>query len=86
MLVSRSIHEAGHAVVALKLGLSVRFATILPLGSYVGCVEAIRQVTVLLWLSLAPHLFALGLLGDLAYQFSVLMVFRVGQDHAFGGD
>jgi hypothetical protein len=39
MLVSRSIHEAGHAVVALKLGLSVRFATILPLGSYVGCVE-----------------------------------------------
>jgi hypothetical protein len=40
MLVSRSVHEAGHAVVALKLGLSIRFATIIPFWSCVGCVEA----------------------------------------------
>lgn len=40
MLVSKAVHEAGHAVVALKLGLSVRLATIIPFWSCVGCVEA----------------------------------------------
>jgi len=38
-LLATSIHEAGHAVIALKLRLSVKFATIIPFGSYVGRVE-----------------------------------------------
>lgn len=40
MLAGTSIHEAGHAIAALTLGLSVRIATIIPLGSCLGYVDA----------------------------------------------